>query len=222
MNFVVARNPDPDSRLPYLVRLPIDGQRDPVGLGTGGQKAVERRRLEHVVGHGQDEVSVDAGARRQHRHAVIGVVVRVEHERHIEAVAPARGEVLLDLRRPKPQHEHEAGQAPVDEGLDHSIEQRPTADGVQGLGYPHLPGHEAVAVARRQDHYLGVAVRTLKHCRSRRCAVGSLSRPNPLLLPIRRRWKSADHVIILDVTRPRGRSGPPCELLVSRRGPVLR
>ncbi len=25
MNFVVARNPDPDSRLPYLVRLPIDG-----------------------------------------------------------------------------------------------------------------------------------------------------------------------------------------------------
>ncbi|MBA3778529.1 MAG: hypothetical protein H0X16_04380 [Chloroflexi bacterium] len=24
-NFVVARNPDPDSRLPYLVRLPIDG-----------------------------------------------------------------------------------------------------------------------------------------------------------------------------------------------------
>jgi len=25
VNFVVARNPDPDSRLPYLVRLPIDG-----------------------------------------------------------------------------------------------------------------------------------------------------------------------------------------------------
>ena len=25
MNFVVARNPDPDSRLPYLVCLPIDG-----------------------------------------------------------------------------------------------------------------------------------------------------------------------------------------------------
>lgn len=25
MNFVVARNPDPDSRLPYLVLLPIDG-----------------------------------------------------------------------------------------------------------------------------------------------------------------------------------------------------
>ena len=25
MNFVVARNPDPDSRLPFLVRLPIDG-----------------------------------------------------------------------------------------------------------------------------------------------------------------------------------------------------
>ena len=25
MNFVVARNPDPDSRLPYLIRLPIDG-----------------------------------------------------------------------------------------------------------------------------------------------------------------------------------------------------
>ena len=25
MNFVVARNPDPDSRLPYLLRLPIDG-----------------------------------------------------------------------------------------------------------------------------------------------------------------------------------------------------
>lgn len=25
MSFVVARNPDPDSRLPYLVRLPIDG-----------------------------------------------------------------------------------------------------------------------------------------------------------------------------------------------------
>ncbi len=25
MNFVVARNPDLDSRLPYLVRLPIDG-----------------------------------------------------------------------------------------------------------------------------------------------------------------------------------------------------
>ncbi len=25
MDFVVARNPDPDSRLPYLVRLPIDG-----------------------------------------------------------------------------------------------------------------------------------------------------------------------------------------------------
>jgi hypothetical protein len=25
MNFIVARNPDPDSRLPYLVRLPIDG-----------------------------------------------------------------------------------------------------------------------------------------------------------------------------------------------------
>jgi hypothetical protein len=25
MNFVVARNPDPDSRLPYLVRLPING-----------------------------------------------------------------------------------------------------------------------------------------------------------------------------------------------------
>jgi hypothetical protein len=25
VNFVIARNPDPDSRLPYLVRLPIDG-----------------------------------------------------------------------------------------------------------------------------------------------------------------------------------------------------
>ena len=25
VNFIVARNPDPDSRLPYLVRLPIDG-----------------------------------------------------------------------------------------------------------------------------------------------------------------------------------------------------
>jgi hypothetical protein len=25
VNFVVARSPDPDSRLPYLVRLPIDG-----------------------------------------------------------------------------------------------------------------------------------------------------------------------------------------------------
>ena len=25
MNFVVARNPDPDSRLPYLIRVPIDG-----------------------------------------------------------------------------------------------------------------------------------------------------------------------------------------------------
>ena len=25
VNFVVARNPDPDSRLPYLIRLPIDG-----------------------------------------------------------------------------------------------------------------------------------------------------------------------------------------------------
>ncbi len=25
MNFTIARNPDPDSRLPYLVRLPIDG-----------------------------------------------------------------------------------------------------------------------------------------------------------------------------------------------------
>lgn len=25
MNFVVARNPDPDSRLPYLIQLPIDG-----------------------------------------------------------------------------------------------------------------------------------------------------------------------------------------------------
>jgi hypothetical protein len=25
VNFIVARNPDPDSRLPYLVRLPIEG-----------------------------------------------------------------------------------------------------------------------------------------------------------------------------------------------------
>jgi hypothetical protein len=25
MDFVVARNPDPDSRLPYLVRLPLEG-----------------------------------------------------------------------------------------------------------------------------------------------------------------------------------------------------